>query len=52
MNVLSATKDHFYSVDHKFTYQNGLNLAFAFTEFNSGTEWELPQEYGSIEVMA
>ena len=48
VDVLSATKDLYYSADDKFTYSNGLNIAVAFTEYNSNEEWELDPAYGSL----
>ena len=48
VDVLSATKELVYSDQDKFTYQNGLNVAVAFTEFNNNREWELDPSYGTL----
>lgn len=48
VDVLSATKDLYYSEDDKFTYENGLNIAVAFTGYNNKEEWELDPAYGSL----
>ena len=50
VDVLSATKDIFYTDDDKFTYENGFNIAVAFTSYNDETEWELPAEYGRLVI--
>ena len=50
VDVLSATKDIFYTDDDKFTYANGFNIAAAFTSYSDLTEWELPAEYGRLAI--
>ena len=50
VDVLSATKDLFYSSEDKFSYKNGFNIAVAFTEYNTVKEWELPKEYGTLVI--
>ena len=48
VDVLSATKDLVFSDQDKFTYQNGFNIAAAFSEFNNNKEWELDPSYGTL----
>ena len=50
VDVLSATKDLVFTPDDTISYQNGFNIAVAFTEFSNEQEWELPPEYGSLVI--
>ena len=48
VDILSTINDDTYTSDDVFTNKNGFNVAVAFTEFNSNTEWELDPTYGSL----
>ena len=48
VDILSAVKELVYSDTDKFTYENGLNVAFAFTSFSNEEEWELDPAYGTL----
>ena len=50
VDVLSAKKDLVLSSEDEFSYQNGFNIAVAFTEFNSNQEWELDPKYGTLVI--
>ena len=48
VDVLSATKQLVFTEDDIFTYDNGFNIAVAFTSFNNNEEWELDPAYGTL----
>lgn len=49
VSILSATQDLFFTDDDQFSYETGsLNIAAAFTSFNSETELELDPTYGEL----
>ena len=48
VDVLSATKQLVFNENDKFTYDNGFNVAVAFTSFNNNEEWELDPAYGTL----
>lgn len=50
VDILSATKDLAFDATDIFNYENGFNIAVAFTEYNNNQEWELPPEYGSLKI--
>ena len=50
VDILSAKKGLVFTDDHIFDNSKGFNIAAAFTEYNSNTEWELLPEYGSLVI--
>ena len=48
VNILSATKHLFFEDKDAFGYEQGMNIAVAFTAYNSKTEYELDPSYGEI----
>ena len=48
VDVLSATKPLVFTEEDKFNYDNGFNVAVAFTSYNNDEEWELDQAYGTL----
>mmetsp|Transcript_9947 Transcript_9947/g.12400 ORF Transcript_9947/g.12400 Transcript_9947/m.12400 type:complete len:147 (+) Transcript_9947:175-615(+) len=48
VDVLTANRDMFYSDDFIFGYEQGFNVAAAFTAYDSETEWILDKKYGEI----
>ena len=48
VDMLSATLDYFYEEDFVFHYQNGFNVALAFTAYDDETEVILDDTYGEI----
>ena len=49
VNVLSTISDLFYDDDYVFGYKNGLNIAVAFTSYDTETEWILDETYGTLQ---
>ena len=52
IDVLSTTLDSFYDEHYVFSYQNGFNIAVAFTGFNNVAEMELDPSYGKFRFSA
>ena len=50
VDVLSAVKELVLTADDKFSYENGFNIAVAFTEYNTKREYELDKKYGGIVI--
>ena len=48
VNILTSELDMHYDDTEEFTYENGLNIAVAFTAYDSETEWILLPEYGEL----
>ena len=49
INILSATKDLYYSDDDLFSYaSNEFNFAVAVSEYNNKTVYELPGDIGKL----
>ena len=48
VDILSATKGLVFDDNYIFDNKKGFNIAAAFSEFNSNTEWELDPKYGSL----
>ena len=48
VDVLSTVNDRFYSSDDVINYQNGFNIAVAFSAFDSNPEPLLDQSYGEL----
>ena len=48
VDVLSTVNDLHFSPDDVFSYENGLNLAVAFTAYDSNPEPILDPTYGTI----
>ena len=46
--MLSAVLDYYYDEDFTFNYNNGFNIAVAFTAYDDETEWILDDSYGEI----
>ena len=47
-NILSVTSDLYFTDDDVFRYSDGLNIAVAFTAYDSEREWILDKSYGEI----
>ena len=48
VDILSTTNDLFYSDEDIFSYKNGLNVAVAFTAYDSEDSWILDETYGEL----
>ena len=48
VDILSTINDNFFTPDYELNYQNGFNIAAAFTGFDSETEDILDPTYGEI----
>jgi len=48
MNVLSTINDMYYSPDDEFTYDNGFNIAVAFTAYDTNPEPILDPTIGEV----
>ena len=48
VDILSAVLDYYHEEDFTFDYQNGFNVAIAFTDFSDETNWILDDSYGEI----
>ena len=48
VDMLSAVLDYYYDEDFTFNYNNGFNIAVAFTAYDDETEWILDDSYGEI----
>ena len=51
MNIMTSTQNDFYDSNFTFDYSAGLNLAFAFTAYDSETEDILDPSYGKISFI-
>ena len=47
-NILSTTNQLAYADDEIFSYDNGLNIAVAFTAYDNEEEWILDERYGEL----
>ena len=52
VDVLSTTLDSFYDENFVFSYDNGFNVAVAFTGYNNEKEPELDPSYGKLVINA
>ena len=48
VSVLSTTLDSFYDENFVFAYEDGFNVAVAFTGFNNVVDYELDPSYGEL----
>ena len=48
VDVLSSIYENVFTADDEFGYQNGFNVAAAFTAYDSGTEYILDETYGEL----
>ena len=48
IDIVSSVEHNFYAEDHVFDYNQGLNLAMAFTAYDDETEPILDKSYGEI----
>ncbi len=48
VDILSTTNGLFYSDEDTFSYKNGLNVAVAFTAYDSEESWILDETYGEL----
>ena len=48
VDVLQTVKESYYSTDYVFSYENGFNIAVAFTAYDSNPEPILDPTYGEI----
>lgn len=52
VDVLSTTLDSFFDENYVFNYQNGFNVAVAFSGFTNEAEYELDPSYGKLTFNA
>ena len=52
MNIRQFTKKHHFPDDHRFSYENGFNIAVAFTGFDDIQEWDLDPSVGELQFRA
>ena len=52
VNVLSTIHKLYFDEDYTFCYENGLNLAVAFTAYDDQQEWVLDRRYGELVFQA
>ena len=52
VDILSAVLNYYHEEDYTFSYQNGFNIALAFTEFNDESESILDESYGEMVFYA
>lgn len=48
VDMLSAVLDYYFDENYIFDYQQGFNIAIAFTAFDGETDWILDDSYGEI----
>ena len=48
VDILSAVLNYYHEEDYTFTYQNGLNFAVAFTDYNDQYGSILDESYGEL----
>ena len=48
VDILSAVNDLLFTDDDIFSYKNGLNIAVAFTAYDSEESWILDETYGEL----
>ena len=48
VDILSAVNDFHFTDDDIFSYKNGLNIAVAFTAYDSEESWILDETYGEL----
>lgn len=48
VDILSTIKDYHFSDMDRFGYENGLNIAVAFTDYSHNREWQLDPTYGKL----
>ncbi len=49
VDILSAVSELQFTDDDIFAYQNGLNVAVAFTAYDAEESWILDASYGELE---
>ena len=49
-SILAATRDLYFSSQDQFDSSQGLNIAVAFTAFDSETAWSLDPSYGELSI--
>ena len=50
IRILSSVKDLYFKDDNEFDYSLGLNIAVAFTPYDSSTDWNLEAKYGELVI--
>ena len=50
ISIMLSTKDMYFTDADKFTNKMGINIAAAFTAYDSETEWVLDPRYGSLHI--
>lgn len=48
MDILTTLDENALSSDETFTFENGFNVAVAFTAYDAETEWILDPSYGEL----
>ena len=51
VNILSTVNRLFYTDEDEFTFQNGFNIAVAFTAYDNEEEWILDPKYGTLRFL-
>ena len=50
VDILESTADDYFDLDYIFDYEQGLNIAFGFTEYGSGKQYNLDKSIGKIAL--
>ena len=50
VRILSSIKDLYFTDEDQFDYTMGLNIAVAFTPYDSSTEWNLDSQFGELVI--
>ena len=51
VDILSTVNRLFFDDDERFTFNDGFNIAVAFTAFDNEEEWILDKKYGTLVFM-
>ena len=52
ISIMKSTKDLYFTDDDIYSYDEGLNVAIAFTGYDSEQEWILDPSYGALSIDA
>ena len=52
VKVLSTTNQDIFKEDHQFTFEDGFNIAVAFTAYDNDSNWILNRKYGELYFSA
>lgn len=50
VDILSTISDYHFNEMDRFGYENGFNVAVAFTDYSHDTEWQLDPTYGTLTI--